>query len=252
MRGMEFAALLASFFRFRLYLAPSHSLGGRKGPLHSRCVQHPSTNAIPRMTLPVDFAIITALKVEREAVVRRLQDVSPVQFEDEPLTFYTGHVHIPGENAPYSVVVAQLLEVGNNDAGIAATRVIQRWKPRNVLMVGIAGGVRGKVRLGDVLVSQFAYYYEPSKLIDGQIEHRGRQFNSDLMLYGRAMHYEAAEWKADIQVARPDVGDGFPTLPEVHFAPIACGEKVVADLVELANILRQCPKALAVAMEGAA
>ena len=103
-------------------------------------------------------------------------------------------------------------------------------------MVGIAGGVQGKVRLGDVLVSQFAYYYEPSKLIDGQIEHRGRQFNSDLMLYGRAMHYEAAEWKADIQVARSDVGDGVPTLPEVHFAPIACGEKVVADLVELAVV----------------
>lgn len=203
------------------------------------------------MVPPIDFAIITALRVEREAVVRRLEGVSVVQFDDEPLTFYAGEVRIPGEDVPYSVVLAQLIEVGNNDAGIAATRIIQRWKPRNVLMVGIAGGVRGKVRLGDVVVSQFAYYYEPSKLIDGVVEHRGRQFNSDLMLYGRAGHYEAAEWKADVQVARPDAADGGQVLPEVHFAPIGCGEKVVADLEELASILRQCPKALGIAMEGA-
>src|SRR5207244_4401752 len=110
---------------------------------------------------------------------------------------------IPGEARPFTVVVTQLLEMGISDAAIAITRVINRWHPCNVLMVGIAGGVKGKAVLGDVLVSQYAYYYEPGKVTEDGVENRGRQFNSDLMLYGRSQHYEAAEWKGEIQVVRP-------------------------------------------------
>ena len=47
----------------------------------------------------VDFATITALGVEREAVVHRLEAFR-VQFDDEPLTFYIGSLGAPGENQP--------------------------------------------------------------------------------------------------------------------------------------------------------
>jgi len=198
-----------------------------------------------------DFAIITALAVERDAVVRRLANVRRVQLDDEPLTFYTGSVVIPGEKLPFTVVVTQLLEMGISDAAIATTRVIDRWHPRNVLMVGIAGGVPGKAVLGDVLVSHYAYYYEPGKATAEGVESRGRQFNSDLMLYGRAHHYEAAEWKGEIQVPRPDATGEAAALPSVRFGPIACGELVVASNEVLENIKRQCPKMIGVAMEGA-
>jgi nucleoside phosphorylase len=200
---------------------------------------------------PVDFAIVAALPVEREALVRRLEGVERVQPDGEPLTFYVGTVSVPGEGKPFTVVVTQLLDMGNTDASITTTRVIQRWRPRNVLMVGIAGGVEGKAALGDVAVAQYAYYFEPAKLAAEGIEHRGRQFNSDLLLYGRVQHYEAAEWKGEIHAARPDTAGGEPKLPEVRFGPIACGDKVVANLEELAEIRRQCPKMIAVAMEGA-
>lgn len=199
----------------------------------------------------VDFAIITALPVEREAVVRRLTTPQKVQFDDEPLTFYSGTVSIPGEARPYTVVVTQLLEMGISDAAIATTRVINRWHPRNVLMVGIAGGVKGKAALGDVLVSQYAYYYEPGKVTPDGVENRGRQFNSDLMLYGRSQHYEAAEWKGEIHSPRPDATAEAAELPMVRFGPIACGELVIASNEELENIRRQCPKMIGVAMEGA-
>jgi nucleoside phosphorylase len=199
----------------------------------------------------VDFAIITALPVEREAVVRRLTVQQKVQFDDEPLTFYSGTVLIPGEARPYTVVVTQLLEMGISDAAIATTRVIHRWHPRNVLMVGIAGGVKGKTTLGDVLVSQYAYYYEPGKITPDGVENRGRQFNSDLMLYGRSQHYEAAEWVSEIHSPRPDATGEAAELPTVRFGPIACGELVIASNEELENIRQQCPKMIGVAMEGA-
>ncbi len=198
-----------------------------------------------------DFAIITALAVEREAIIRRLDEVEKVQLDDEPLTFYKGTVQIPGEARPFTVVVTQLIEMGVGDAAIATTKVIDRWRPRNVLMVGIAGGVKEKASLGDVLVSQFAYYYEPGKVTPVATENRGRQFNSDLMLYGRAQHYEAAEWVGEIQATRPDAGGEDVKLPTVRFGPIACGELVIASDEALADIRRQCPKMVGVAMEGA-
>lgn len=166
------------------------------------------------------------------------------------MTYYTGTITVPGEDRPYTVVVTQLIEMGNPDAAIAATKVIQRWRPRNLLMVGIAGGVQGKAALGDVVVAQYAHYYEPAKLAADGVQHRDRQFNSDLLLYARAQHYEAADWKGEIQTARPDA-DKEPKLPEVRFGPIACGDKVVANDDDLANIQRQSPKMVAVAMEGA-
>lgn len=199
---------------------------------------------------PVDFAIISALKLERQAMVGRLCNVQKVQEEEEPLTYYVGTLPIPGEERPFTIVVTQLIDMGNPDAAIATTKVIRRWRPRNVLMVGIAGGAKGKLALGDVVVSQYAHYYEPAKLTPDGPEHRGRQFNSDLVLYARAQHYEAADWKGEINSARPDVG-GEATMPEVKFGPIACGENVVANLGELENIRRQCPKMVAIAMEGA-
>jgi nucleoside phosphorylase len=198
---------------------------------------------------PVDFAIIAALKVEREAIVHRLEGVEKIQDDDEPLTYYVGTLPIPGEDRPYPVVVTQLIDMGNPDAAIATTKVISRWRPRNVLMVGIGGGVKGKAALGDVVVSQYAHYYEPGKRKPKGIEHRDRQFNSDLMLYARAQHYEAAEWKGEINSPRPDAGKS--KLPEVRFGPIACGEEVIADDNALAELKHQCPKMVAVAMEGA-
>ncbi len=199
----------------------------------------------------IDFAIITALPIEREAVVRRLEDCTKQQFDGDPLTFYTGTLKIPGEAQPYTIVVTQLLEMGISDAAIATTNVINRWHPRNVLMVGIAGGVKGKAELGDVLVSQYAYYYEPGKATTEGFESRGRQFNSDLMLFGRAQHYEAAEWMGEIHAVRPDASGEEAALPSVRFGPIACGEQVIASLEALEDIKKQCPKVVGVAMEGA-
>jgi nucleoside phosphorylase len=202
-----------------------------------------------RIEPPVDFAIITALKIEREAIVRRLEGVERVQDYGEPLTYYVGSLRIPAEDQPYTVVLTQIIEMGNPDAAIATTKVIPRWRPRNVLMVGIAGGVKKKAALGDVVVSRYAHYYAPSKRKPKEVEHRDRQFSSDLMLFARAQHYDAAEWKGEIDSPRP--GTGKAKLPEVRFGPIACGEEVIADDKALAELQRQCPKMVAVAMEGA-
>lgn len=196
----------------------------------------------------IDIAIVTALKVEREAVVARLSNVEKLQFPTEPLTFYAGSLSLSGSDF-YQIVVVQCHDMGNNDAGIAATRTIQRFDPQCVLMVGIAGGVTGKANLGDVVVSQYVHYYEFAKLKEEGRENRPQQWPSDVLLYARAQHYDESDWRGDIRENCPD--SEMPNFqPDVRFGPIACGDKVVESEDELTTIRNQCPKMLAVAMEG--
>lgn len=48
--------------------------------------------------------------------------------------------------------------IGLVNAASAATAVIQRWQPGLVLSVGSAGGIRGKVQVGDVVASTHLVY----------------------------------------------------------------------------------------------
>ncbi len=183
----------------------------------------------PQQHGPVDFAIVTALPLERDAVLQRLDDYEEVRPEGEALTYYLGHVGIPRTGERYSVVVVMLLHMGNDEAAVATTRLITRWKPASALMVGIAGGVKDRVNLGDVVVSRSSYYYELAKTTPAGPEIRGEQFPSSYLLFGQAMAYEASEWKSDIGITRPGASPRDAVLPTAHTGPIASGEKVIAD-----------------------
>lgn len=198
-----------------------------------------------------DVAIVTALKIERDAVLRHLGDYEIVQDDNQPLTYYRGRVEAPVPGGGYEVVVVKTLEAGNDEAAVATSSVIQRWRPRSVFMVGIGGGVRGEVELGDVVVANFVYYYEPAKLVPGGKQDRSQDLRTDRLLYGRAQHYEASEWRGEIDAEVPEEDTNVARRPEAHFGPIGSGEKVVADEEALRRLLVACPKMIATAMEGA-
>jgi nucleoside phosphorylase len=201
---------------------------------------------------PIDFAIITALKLERDAVLRRLDEgYEQVQEDEEPLTYYYGHITIPSSGERYSVVLVMLLKMGNDEAAVATTRLIRRWQPQHVLMVGIAGGVPGKVALGDVVVADSIYYYELAKLTPGGEQRRPEDFVTSRLLFGRAQAYEASEWKGDIGVERPGAPAPETPFPEARFGVIAAGEKIIADRKTMPKLLKSNPRVIAVAMEGA-
>lgn len=201
---------------------------------------------------PIDFAVVTALKLERDAVLKRLDEgYKSVQEDKEPLTYYYGQVTIPASGERYTVVVVMLLGMGNDEAAVATTRLIQRWQPEHVLMVGIAGGVPGKVSLGDVVVAESCYYYELAKRTPKGERRRPQQFTTHRLLYGRAQAYEASEWKGEIGVEHPGAASHEAPLPEAHFGVIAAGEKVIADRKTLPQLLNENPRIIAVAMEGA-
>jgi nucleoside phosphorylase len=118
---------------------------------------------------PVDFVLVTALEEERTALLAKLPDCQPLPPEPHDIRrYYSGRLPVTlpgGEPGHYNVVVMQLLGMGRVQAATATGDAIKRWRPRYVIMVGIAGGVAAKgAGLGDILVSQQVVDYELQKL----------------------------------------------------------------------------------------
>ena len=96
------------------------------------------------MNARIDFAIVTALTVERDAVLKRVKNLVRVEHPDDPYAYFRGEMEIAGDPEPYQVVVTMLLEPGNVSSGVETGELLRRWQPRHVLMVGIAGGFTTK------------------------------------------------------------------------------------------------------------
>src|SRR5260370_30602531 len=104
-----------------------------------------NANEVPN---EVDFAIVTALPIEREAIVARLDGVTRISDPDDAYTFHFGTIPL-GDNAKHTAVVMRLLEIGNIEAAASATALLKRWKPKHVLLLGIAAAIaKNGVRMG--------------------------------------------------------------------------------------------------------
>ena len=196
----------------------------------------------------IDFGIVTALRIERDAVLERLDSYEKVQEDRQIFSYYRGRLNLPNSTQAYQIALVMGLDMGNEESTLAAQALLQRWQPRNLIMVGIAGGVPGKVALGDVVVAKYCYYYELAKQTPDGEQQRGKQFPCSRLLYDRALNYDSDAWIDHIDVVCPGTDTGSSQL---RFGPIASGEKVVADSERLAELRRHCPELLAVAMEGA-
>ena len=197
-----------------------------------------------------DFLIITALPEERDAVLRQLPDCQKVQEADFP-TYYRATLETDSgfDQENPIVAVTMLTQMGNAPAAVHTVRCIQYLEPHYVLMVGIAGGIKGKANLGDVVVSNQIIYYEYAKETPSGSEQRPREGSVDSFLLERAMNCNI-DWHILSQAEHPDPASPDSTeAPQVRVGPIASGEKVIADDDRVNELKQLHPKLCAVEME---
>jgi len=108
----------------------------------------------------VTVGVVTALPVERAAVELVLDNVRDLSLQVLNVTRAFTIGELPGRGEQRHVVAVDMCGVGNNSASSRATSLLHAFpNMRNVLMVGIAGGIpcgtdpKRHVRLGDVVVS---------------------------------------------------------------------------------------------------
>jgi nucleoside phosphorylase/tetratricopeptide (TPR) repeat protein len=193
---------------------------------------------MPTPNTKIDFAIITALQKELDAVLSKLGYPELVSKQSDALPFYRAEI---GK----AQVLVTRSGAGNIKATHAATTLLERFHPEYVLMVGIAAGFKKKVQLGDVVVAEACYYDGPGKdTIDGKL-HAPRQIPTGSLL-GRSKDYKALDWKDNIHVQSP--AGGFQ--PSVHHGVIVSSEMVVGNPKRMASLLEAHRECRALAMEG--
>ena len=107
----------------------------------------------------LDFLIITALNEELKAVVSKLESFKVEKFDTKmKRRAFTCFI-----KDDYKIIAFSINGMGRVQAALATSEAINIWKPRVILLAGIAGGVKGKVELGDVIIPKEIYDYELRK-----------------------------------------------------------------------------------------
>jgi len=204
-----------------------------------------SNEAQPGGDAPIDFAILTALEVERRAVCAAFGLTDQDRIKRNGRVYWRGKLPI-GDGAAYDLVIAQPAEMGQTEAAALATEVALVWRPWVVLMVGIAASTKpDEVKLGDVVVGRSVYYYEHGKITAEGIQPQPEMIPADANLL---KHYTGlAGWNGAVLAPRPD---GTDTGPRVFLGVIASGDKVVAHAAARDFIAAGQRKILALEMEG--
>jgi nucleoside phosphorylase len=187
--------------------------------------------------LPTKASIITALPVEREAVVRHLT-------ESRQERYSAGTEYLIGKFLSWQVCVAQIAP-GNSSAALETERAVRCFDPDLALFVGIAGGVKD-VKLGDVVAATKIYGYE------GGADREHFQTRPEVFLSSYPLVQEAHivargdEWRSRIHRASPT------PVPGAFVGPVAAGAKVIkSSRGSVATLLRESyGDTLAVEMEG--
>jgi nucleoside phosphorylase len=206
-------------------------------------------------TPKVDVAIVTVIPPELFAARDALGLAEDARAKDEAGTVsYRGKVRSALARRHYEVVLTCIGRAGNVLTAAAVQDVIARYRPQVVLLVGIAAGIRGKVRIGEVVLSERVVSYEPAAAVrtpegGSRLEPRPEIRTLPHRMQQDVVHYQPSEPRL---LARfEEKGGTFPQPPPgkdalyqehvaarltVKAATVASGEKLLRDPGKLLEV----------------
>ena len=195
---------------------------GRGATLHLSAQSTPSADEQARSTR-WDVGVITILPVEAGAV-RAALGLRPERVGG--LNFDLGEVDVDGDR-PVRVVATRTLAQGQRSAVMAFDHLRRHYDPKIVVLVGIGGGIRGKVAVGDVVVATRVVYYDLRKELPQHTQHRGEEKEAPAAV-GHAVN---AFFTDHGEPARCTVTDPGGTLRthQIFNGLIGSGDAVIAD-----------------------
>lgn len=195
---------------------------------------------------PLDFGIICAFQVERDALCRALGFRDTHRQSQAGLTFFAGMLELGGQRR-LRVALAMAIKIGQLEAYHVTAQLIGHIRPAAILFAGIAGAVKKDVHLGDVVLGESTYYYPPGKLKDGTMLPAPEMLPANRWLLSRAQNLPT--WNPRLP-PKPGRRANTAATPKVHSGVIASGEMVVADEAFRAELAKVHTHMLAVETEG--
>jgi nucleoside phosphorylase len=156
------------------------------------------------------------------------------------------------------VVAAATNQMGMPASAVLATKMIIRFRPRLVAMVGIAAGVQGKGRgFGDVLAAEHTFDYGSGKAaLEGEKGHEKVAFHPDpkpldvdTRLLGRLRHWQSHRGAVLDEIRRAWSATPPETALKLHIGPMASGAAVVDAKEPVDQIVEYWRKLVGLEME---
>ena len=198
----------------------------------------------------VDIAIVCALAEPELSEVLKLPWKWKAQRPIDDVTFvHDGTIELEGQT--YSVCATATSRMGMVATALRSATLIQRLRPKLLVMTGICAGVRGKVGIGDVILADPAWDFQSGKQSLGA---EGPKF-----LF-RPHHIPAPTIvRAHLEQLRADratlatISGSFDTTPpnvsKVVIGPMASGSSVLADGKTVQQIREQHQELVGIEME---
>lgn len=205
--------------------------------------------------LQVDIAIITAVQEEFEAVLKCFDSWQSINIQNDPGTYlFTSFISKSGQ--AHSILLTVLSEMGLTAATNQTTKIINEFSPQKVFMIGICGGVKGKVNIGDLVIAKTSWDYgsgkiKPAKEKSGQyydFESSPNQISINPK-YNNLQYSTASEIQAILTEWNDHHRDN-PMSAKIHCGPMPSGASVICDEALFKEIIKpQHRKCLALDME---
>lgn len=211
-------------------------------------------NKISEKRIQVDCAILTAVPNEWNQLLKCGLDWKEYTELNDPTQYFYSDFEKNGEIL--HVMIAKQSQMGMAAASMLTTKIINKFSPNLICMVGIAAGRKGEVELGDIIVANESWDYGSGK-IEPEEGTKGIMFSPEMHQlsisaacrellsrdYTDILYQIRKKWNArnGMEVAR-DI--------KIHVGALASGASVVQDEGLVKNyILPQNRKLLGLDME---
>jgi adenosylhomocysteine nucleosidase len=169
----------------------------------------------------VAVGIIAILDDEMRAVVELLQRYRGYRSSTLPDGSQAHEAMTTADGGDLRVAAIQAFKQGHVSAIVALQRLRKYFRPRIVLLVGIAGGVRDDVSIGDVVIGDEVIYYDARRETDDGPRRRGQTHAMAPYVLHRLHDYFVRH------------GDSIPVGPgstaRVFRGPIGSGDAVITS-----------------------
>lgn len=178
-----------------------------------------------------DLVIVCALnEPELAAFVQLAVGCLPIDSPNDSHIAYA--FDLKTDRGARRVIAACTIEMGMAASAALSAQMIARYRPRYIGMCGIAGGVRGEVCIGDVIVADVVWDYSAGKLstVNGEARFKPEPRVIELDAFVKR---QMVLFMSDLAVARSIKTAWTKAKPtndlRVHLGPIFSGALVVAN-----------------------
>ena len=119
----------------------------------------------------IDVGIVVALKEEFREFYEQLNDKAVKTIEDPSTAenYYCFEYSESSEQVPYKCVSVLVGEMGPTKAALTTDRLLNKWSPSTIVILGIAAGIHKDLKIGDVIIAnQVDNYLERAKAVESE------------------------------------------------------------------------------------